>query len=109
MVPLLLLRTPTRAVVSVCLTLFGVIATLYVIFGLESGYVGKCMPCVPGTAAVWQLPATCGVQNYYLVPKFATYLSIDVYHLVNYVLVGSMEMSQNHGQNIHRNIGGPPR
>ena len=35
--------------------------------------MGKCMPFVPGTATVWQLPATCGVQNYYLVPKFAIY------------------------------------
>ena len=70
--------------------------------------VGKYMPCVPGTATVWQLPVACGVQNCYLVLKFAI-LSIDVDHLVDDVLVGSMEISQYHRQVIYRNVGRPQR
>ena len=76
--------------------LFGVIATLCVMLVLESGCVGKYMPCVPGTVTIWQRPAACGVQKCYLVLKFAI-LSISVGHLVDGVLVGSTEISQYHG------------
>ena len=56
--------------------------------------VGKYMPCVPGTATFWQLPAS-DVQNCHLVLNFAI-LSNDVDHLVDYALAGSMEISRNH-------------
>ena len=88
--------------------LFGDYFTFYVILVLESGCVGEYMPCVPGTTTVWQLPATYGVQNCYLVLKFAI-LSINVDYLVDDVLVGSVEISQYHRQVIYRNVGRPPR
>ena len=80
----------------------------YVMLFLESGCVGEYMPCVAGTATVWQLPAACGVQNCYLVLKFAI-LSINMDYLVDDVLVGSVEISQYHRQVIYRNVGRPPR
>ena len=43
--------------------LFGDFAVFYVTLVLESECEGKYMPCVPGTATAWQLPATCGVPN----------------------------------------------
>ena len=88
--------------------LFGVIATLCVMVVLESGRVGKYMPCVPRTTADWQLSAACGVQNCCLVLKFAI-VSINVGRLVDHVLISSMEISWRHGQVIYRNVGSPPR
>ena len=88
--------------------LFGVTATLCIILVLESGCVGKYILCVPGTVTVWQLPAACGDQNCYLVLKFAI-LSINVDHLVDDVLFGSLKISQYYRQVIYRSVGRPPR